>query len=169
MRVAILTDPPTAMRYPRREPPAFGGSYATVAGVRRVLEGHGHEVVVFIVLPDGGLTTEEELYEFATAKGLDLEAFGRGKPAAWMLNRYPCSFFVFALRTETLVQQYPEVIGAMHGLGNRPRVFVSAGPTARPMLQGVASKHGVEVQLLEKPGVTRITKKGLNIIVEALS
>ncbi len=168
MKVALLTDPPNFMRHPRRQPPQFGGSYINISGVRRTLEQRDHGVHVLLALPDGTLTTEEDLYRFTLSKSLDLCSYGPGRAAASMVTAEPFDALIFALQRERLPEFLYAILGALKAQGRHPMILVSTGPTAGPFLSTVAAKYGMEITLLEKPGVARITRRSVDRILEML-
>lgn len=168
MRAVIITEPPESMRYPRNQPPQFAGSYSNIGGVRRALEGNGHEVSVLVAFSNGKFALEEELYGFALLNGFNLGTFQQRLTVPATVGKMATNVLLFAVQRRGLPEVMPRILKSWKE-GNRPQlIFASAGPAAERFLFEMASEYKVTIQRLNRPGVARITKSGLQLVIEAM-
>ncbi len=169
MKVLIVTDPPTVVRFRRSGEPYFSGSFSSIVTLQSSLRELGHTVETAIALPTGNVVNVDALTSQARSTGLkNLDHLGQGEEFSTYLRNSSPDALVLSLMSSRLLALREVVLAALEGATGVMQVFVVAGPQAGRLLGQEASARRLNITLLERPGVARLTRAGLSRIVSEL-
>lgn len=169
MKITILTEPPSTVRSLPRAAPQFAGSYLGILTLQRALEGKGHTVETFVALPDKRIFSEHKVHEVMISRGcVDLDSFAAEQPVSLTQVLRDTECVVLAMRGANLLTFLPQILLESNLDQRRPIVFASVGPGAGKLATDIAKKFNHRVIVLARPGVARLTRQALNVILETL-
>jgi hypothetical protein len=165
-RVILLTDPPSIWER-KNGTLAPGGSFREIVSLRSVLKSERHGVDTFLVLRDGSVLRESVFLQHIRSFQTDEHDFPHRKITSIKIQRY--QGLVVALAGSAPIVIFKQILPAIAILPRQPRIFVSTGRLVGERLSQLSSRFGIEMTMLNRPGVARITRKAVAEIVDALA
>ncbi len=167
MRVLIITDAPTMFEKSLDGRLVPSGSYRSVATARATIEGRGHDVDIRVILDNRTVLSEEELLK-AARSSLPLANAIKGQKLKDALDDSPFDALLITVTTDRLKAFLPSLFEYLNNRREKPILFVGAGRKTKEEVLSLSHKQGLQVRIFEKPGVARITSKGLGMLLVEL-
>jgi hypothetical protein len=126
--------------------------------------------MTYVALPGGSIVPEKDVNELLSREGKSISASSlRGRPAKLVFQGKEFQALIISLKADSLRLFLNHVAVSPDRWIHQVRLFISTGSAMSKSLVPVLSMLRVDVTLLERPGVARITNKGIEQIIDALS
>ena len=169
MKITIITDPPTILRKSAGDVLGFGGSYQSISNARLILENHHHHVDTLIVFQDGFLMREEEFLQSCLEKGeINDVVTGKGISIEKALKNAQLDVLLITLRTRILRRILRDLFETLIKNGKSPVLLIAAGKSTSNHVLSVANSFDLKISIIHRPGVARITRKGLEDLISKI-
>ncbi len=165
-RILLLTDPPTLPVEVRDNQVVPGGNYREIISLRARLELEKHTVHTCIVRPDCSVLKENKLLQSMIDLNAPRAAPNNNRISSLKLEQYDA--IILALTSRLLLAVEECMIQRIVSLGWRGLVLVSSGRIAIEKTSGRFSAHKINSVFLERRGVARVTRAGMNTISSKL-
>ena len=165
MRVAIVTSPPSSFRTDGKNNHGIpGGSFLVIETVKRALENRGCIATIVVQLKDTTYLTGTSL-QTTIDSNPNPDSWSRGDDfeKAIIEGRFDALFI--ALNRRDLVNFFAKM--TVNTDRFRPQIFISTGKKSYSDLLKRLSPE-ITMVLLERPGVARVTHKGLDTMMQKL-
>ena len=169
MKVVIITDTPTMLLRSPRGQYELAGSYRSVTTARLTLEEKGHEVNTLVVLNDLTASSEHDLLKMLISDpSLVLANVKGGLNLSDTLKHSAFDALLVSLATDKLRSVLPFLFRFLKNMNFEPIVFIGAGKKTREHVLQLSDMFEIPVNVFDKPGVARVTSKGLDMFMAAL-
>lgn len=169
MKVVIITDTPTTLTKSSLGKSEFSGSYRSITTARLRLQEEGHEVNTIVILNDLTAFSEQDLLKMLTSHpDLILAKAREGVNLSDVLKHSTFDALFVSLTTDKLQSLIPSIFRVLKKTNPKPIIFIGAGRKTQKHVQHLSDVFKIPVNVFGKPGVARITSKGLSTFLSAL-
>ena len=149
--------------------PEFAGSYKSVTTARLTLEEKGHEVSTLVIFNDLTASSEHDLLNKLTSHPNLVPADMNGESnLSDALKLTAFDALLISIAADKLRSLLPLLFRFLKKANSKPIVFIGAGKKTREHILQLSDSFEITVIVFDKPGVARVTSKGLNMFLAAL-